>query len=1844
MRSHSTKDPFRENFQKLMKKKKKPEQVRKYEQFRKKKKKKKNIHNITKDFIEPHKMLEKFKSIKKKKCFFILSLNIDKKNEEKLRNSKNKIKFIYENFLEKDDQIIVKPSNKFLDTCNHGQIKPCSLKKCYNKDDIKVNFLNDMETELKLNVLHKNVKYNENIENKKRIEGTEIEMLKNMSYKENNISTSIRKKENGYGSTNETSENFLIKNHYMRQNKNVYIKWIREKKEDDSFEKINYMKSNNFALNNNKIKINFDKTKVKFVHLKCPTKKLVKTHNHKNIKEHIYLKDIFDLKNQKTKNILTNFIRRENKNEDIKENEPNNFNKTNLNNTIKRKIIFSNIYKNYLINKYKSSNEFLKTNRFNSKGFIMNQFLNINSFTDNNTNADHTNFEINENTNNIKDVKNVRNINTCNNNSNSNNNIRDMIKKKNLYHQNEYNRNVIDTNICDRKKIRTTYLNFLPKEKKGYLNSFLHDIYRLDRTFKLRKKNKILGKDRIVKLFVDNDNVYIKDFKIYQNEERYKNVLSNVKDIEIMKRDILSLPENPLHLYELENYKCKINTSIIYIPALKIENEDMNLFKYKNTWYELFFYNNQNNKDTLYNYQIIRLNFELMVSKIKDIVIIDKNTQHFNYPYIYNAYLVPPIDVYQLDNSLRIQKITSDNAFINNGSWTFFQKKKKRNSYDINMRRNKYYIDNCSTIKAVKKNFHLHLKNDIDSSFLKLKENQNKNQYQYQNKNKNDLNNNNNNNTCNHNTNTLTIDKQNNDTYMNLFQNKKQNFFNLYNNTINKSNELYKNKVSIKLLPNYIFESNIHKKNSQEIIDNKNDVSIFYKQNKNISFYDDIIYDCSCIYMTFSNSKLEPVYPYISNNLFFLFEYYYNYLVNMIKNVKLNKIKYKSILPKGKYLSCSNKNIETNKNIVYNNKGKMIKNVKQSTENKFMYLKRNRALANIMYKHKFIQNVSYAARNKSSFLKIPRKTQIHNFKIRNFLNFKLYNSIFDTIREKNRSKIKKELSKEEVQVPIFLWVIFGGKDMKSMDSLNIVYKVLRYATEIPPDEYQKYIRNLKKVQINKSTNGTLQKDFSINNMFRNVKQEKERTKYKYEHNDLTRRDVINKHITNQNVTHHTSQKFHNLPKNIFYDTNLYNTSTEIYKRILKYYDNYKEKYKEYGPHNYHEFLEYYKNIRKNNYYDNMYVHTPNIKKNVQNMNTFERFDQEKNNKKCLKKYGRCVKFAQMHSNNKNNCVDNTLKRNESPRFIDKEKSSSEEMLDKIEHHLKEKNEEISEKLSEEISEGKKDGAMEDTCDKTHEETNNETDDGINKKTYNKIYNETYDETYDIPSAQKNRGDSEWYDLYMEPSDNENSDVNTDDELYNFISYHMQGRNPSFEKKKKKNNNNWNKEKLNYTDIYGPVIYKKKKKNQNAEYAFLLLDYPAYNNSIGHPSPLTFKTSAMSALKVAIKEIKEKNKNNNSISINIFGYSLGCSVTLQLVLDIAKSLYNDFFEDIKKVCYEGKEIEPIKEIKNEGNLYIKLNNNNNNNNEKINEYVYDEKKILTFQDILGDQINCSSSSIMKEYILNRKRYNNEKNINEQDKKGDDFCDNILCPIKDNNDSDMNMITKENTFDIYTNFDNVKEKNYNIEKKITINELLNKVRERKKRKEEILKEYLKITVDKVVLVAPFTNTQQLVKSVVNNSVLFLLSSFIMNKKCSYVHWDNMIVLKEFFKIINDFKKNKYLNDIFYNLQIDFIHGQKDTLVNYEMSMKLYNLTNKLIFKYSINNIKTFLHIFKDDCHSSVFNSEAENKILQIMFRPLKLHPFSTINIHKIHYNLYKDIYLLKTTYLRFIASASSKILNS
>ncbi|CRG96343.1 conserved Plasmodium protein, unknown function [Plasmodium gallinaceum] len=1450
-------------------------------------------------------------------------------------------------------------------------------------------------------------------------------------------------------------------------------------------------------------------TKEELINVKSPTIKFIKLDKRNNKKENNFLADIYNLKCvKKSKNEeREDELINYNFVEKKKEKKDDNFLSYNKDN--KKKIIYNRIYKNYLKNKNKATCEFIKKNSFYSKQSIIEKFLYFR-----------------------KDVENKKN-------------------------KEEY----LNSNEIKYSK------DSLHKEKSEYFNS-IQDIYHLNE-LKIKKKMKNLKKNRIAKLFVDNDNIYVKDLKIYTNEKRYKNVISNVSNIKITQREILSLPQNPVHLGELENYKCKLNRSI-EIPALKIESEDINLFKYKNTWYELFFYNNTNNKETLYNYLIMRLNFELMINQVKDIVIIDKNTEHFNYPYIYNAYLIPPINVHEVENSLRIQKITSDNSFINKGSWNFLKIKNESNS-SIKMLSNSDYIDMYDSFCSTKKNLYIPLKNYHSSNkdakiYTSI--------YNEINQNKNNL--------------ESIIDD-------NGKERKKEHVSSFLENNIREKNELEVEK-EIKRNKVKIDKNNIYYNEKNESMNNN---LLSDTQYKKVVFLDSLLYNAPYVYMTFANSKIEPIFPYICENIFFLFEYYYNYLNNSIKHLKENSLKNKLVVP--------NKNENKDINII--DKTKIINSsreyMKEDNIKEFVDIKNNSIRKNLL--NNKLNSISDYKEKYDSINK-TNSVDINNFKIRNFINSKLYDSIFNKIRDKNTKKIKKNLDKEDVEIPIYLWIVFGGKDMKSMDSLNIVYKILRYATEIPPVEYEKYVRKLKRVKIKKN-----QKDNSNDNLcadgkfvvnkkidikrYVDIKMEKTPQNRYQQCNFLNsdiRKNIPNnkkssyKHINKKNLSHR--RELPELPKEIFCNKNLYNTSMDIYNRIVAYYNEYNNNYVVFGPNNYNEFLDMY----------------------------YEEIKRKKKKKKEIKK--------------------------------EKEKEEKEKEKEKEENEEKKERNEKERKKNIYIDKNRKYLKSSEISYSTSNEENlfceyfkkNKNISCSNSVTLN----DCLDNLNNFP-CEKNVGENEGesYDFFIEKSD-ESSNLSTDDELFNFISYHMQGRNPSFEKRKK----NFRNDKLNYTDIYGPLIFKNKKKTQKVKYSFLLLDYPAYNNSIGHPSPLTFKTSALAALKEAIKEIKKTNGNKN-ICINIFGYSLGCSVSLQLLLDIAKSLYNDFFEDANKTPFEKKESEPIKEVKNEGNLYIKLNQNN----QKINEYVYDEKKILTFQDIFIDKIN--SDKILHEQFIKRKNGKEKEKIKLENIHKNNVFDNISY-IRNSDkwfdinncsfySSENNIIRKKYIDNSYCKKLDTKMKNElnnnNPIKTITINEILSIVKSKKKLKENILKNELKITINKVVLVAPFTNTQKLVKSVLKNSIFYLLSSFVMNKKCSYVHWDNMIVLKEFFKIINDFKKNKYLTEIFQNLTIDFIHGKKDTLVNYEMSLKLFKLTNKMIIKYSLNNIKCFLHIFENEYHSSILNSDSENRILQIIFKPLRLHPFSTINIHKFHFNLYKDMYLLKTVYLQYIANACSKRIN-
>ncbi|SBS85664.1 conserved Plasmodium protein, unknown function [Plasmodium malariae] len=1709
-----------------------------------------------------------------------------------------------------------------------------------------------------------------------------------------------------------------------------------------------------------------------------------------------------------------------------------------LNDKYRKNLIFNAIYKNYLKNKNKCAATFVKKNSFGSKEAVMKRVLNL---------LEHSRDNVYKGAGQNWDRRN--NISTSA--ITGSGTIGSGTIGSSAIGSGTIGSGTIGSGTIGSSAITCGYhdncggcrtaggmLKHSVKNNVAWTNPTWH-FQQLSR-INIKRKVKYLKKNRIVKLLAKNNNILVNGLRIYPNEERYKNVISNIRNVLVRRRDILSLPKFPISLYELENYKFKLNTSI-EIPALKVESEDINFFKYKNTWYELFFYNNHNNKNTLYNYLIMRLNFELMVKQIKDIVIVDINTIHFNYPYIYNAYLIPPINIHKTENALRIQKITSDNSIINNGAWTFFRKEKKKISthrydsggydsggcdsggydsggydsggcdscsydkgsirdnsgghnvanndesidchayvygdkrirkhfsYFLNMRRNKYYIENCS-VKSSTKNYFAHLTN-YDAPKTRFKRHT----------------------VIKHTEDCLGEDKKVKNDNRNKEKNRETDYlpsFLEYHKSVKQGNA----KVDVRRVssifcicphlrndngPGRLHKMNTIQNSSYPTMEHttlSKYSELMYKQRAKNTFPDGTTQsDLSNMFMTFENSKIEPVFPYISRNLFFLFEYYNNYLNNVISLFTANS-------KKGEFLFLNKNKKQLADSVAHNKNIKMYYKTLQK-----QYIINERAKKNMMngiYCTRDIQRCLSGGRpinriypdikeNLKFGKRITNITDINNFKIRNSINSKLYDSIFHHIRKKNKEKIKKELYSQDVEIPIFFWIIFGGKDMKSMDSLNTVYKILRYATEIPPCEYEKFIRRLKKKKIKKiwherSNNRNSHYPYShdrspdkptgedtcynakikgihITTNFQKYKEKETKKVFicdNFFSSDIrefetytgegscgepkkniiskyVRKDVNNdistnvgKHETTKESTNDTRDKkginkFPDLPKKIFHDQNLYVTASEIYNRIVTYYKEYHEKVDTFGPNNYADFLAYYnekkkKNRKREKKEKEKCGHKKGVKGTIrkdEQLGAELRVQLGVNSEvqSVLQSVIRAEEITQREGKNRRNDI--ASDRSEEDKIVQNERERKYSKYLEKNHKYDTKNNSLKEFEKGEKKKKKKKKYVE-RC--IHNYTSPV-----------KEYENNLKYVYHDKSVKSDREEDESYDLFLEGSENESSDISTEDELFSFISYHMQGRNPSFEKKGKK----VKKEKLNYTDIYGPIIYKNKKKNEKKEekqkekqkekqnekqkqrqkvkYAFLLLDYPAYNNSTGHPSPLTFKTNALTALKEALKEIKKTDHGNSSISINMVGYSLGCSVSLQLLLDIAKCLYNDFFQDSNKIPFHKKEKEPIKELKNEGHLYIKLNNNKNINN----EYVYDEKKILTFRDMffhkLDDsvddsctheivekdkcKINCHKKTIFRNFrqaqnyaiVLPSKlgnagievqsesnrniRGNNRDSVNEggigihcggkvgihsggsngKHSGGGSYKFNDNLPKKSSNNG-MDFAYETPVLD--SNYNRLKSRmseNFKNEK-TSINKVTPKKnapinKKNDKKFEEILKNDINITVDKVVLVAPFTNTQKLVKSVLNNSIFFLFSSFIMNKKCSYVHWDNIIVLKELFKIINDFKKNKYLSKIFHNLQIDFIHGQKDTLVNYEMSLKLYNLTNKLIFKYALSNIECFLYIFKEDCHSSIFNSDTENRILQIIFKPLKLHPFSTTSIHKFHSTLYKDIYLLKTVYL-------------
>ncbi|KAL8427895.1 hypothetical protein ACSSS7_007472 [Eimeria intestinalis] len=98
---------------------------------------------------------------------------------------------------------------------------------------------------------------------------------------------------------------------------------------------------------------------------------------------------------------------------------------------------------------------------------------------------------------------------------------------------------------------------------------------------------------------------------------------------------------------------------------------------------------------------------------------------------------------------------------------------------------------------------------------------------------------------------------------------------------------------------------------------------------------------------------------------------------------------------------------------------------------------------------------------------------------------------------------------------------------------------------------------------------------------------------------------------------------------------------------------------------------------------------------------------------------------------------------------------------------------------------------------------------------------------------------------------------------------------------------------NKLSAFGPFLYDMSGVSENSKYrtAFLMVDIPGYGNSSGHPSPCTIRSAVFQAVKHAIQELIEQH-GEDSIVLNILGYSLGCAVACSLAADLASTFTRD----------------------------------------------------------------------------------------------------------------------------------------------------------------------------------------------------------------------------------------------------------------------------------------------------------------------------------------------------------------
>ncbi|KAF8821439.1 hypothetical protein IE077_002022, partial [Cardiosporidium cionae] len=113
----------------------------------------------------------------------------------------------------------------------------------------------------------------------------------------------------------------------------------------------------------------------------------------------------------------------------------------------------------------------------------------------------------------------------------------------------------------------------------------------------------------------------------------------------------------------------------------------------------------------------------------------------------------------------------------------------------------------------------------------------------------------------------------------------------------------------------------------------------------------------------------------------------------------------------------------------------------------------------------------------------------------------------------------------------------------------------------------------------------------------------------------------------------------------------------------------------------------------------------------------------------------------------------------------------------------------------------------------------------------------------------------------------------------------------------------------------------------------------------------------------------------------------------------------------------------------------------------------------------------------------------------------------------------------------------------------------------KRENAAKNMIKLQVNRLMLVSPFTSTQDMAKRMTQEKIGTLLSKALSGFVSSSIEWNNIAETQKCFFTMKKLKEAVPSVQIFQNLRIYVQHGEKDSLIPWSMGRDLAYEMSKL-----------------------------------------------------------------------------------